>query len=344
MMLRHPTAYLITVYVLLSTEHRAQSVEIDVLLNSHQSSLVSLSLLKTEIVQTVEYQGRATEFRALYSRSPQSSRIREIGKNGETSKDVVLRDGKQKATFGHVDKQNGSRYVAAIIAPHSEMLCDMDGWELSLCALPGIHKSWSALLEEHRKSLKLSTLRVSDKQCTSIDLPEVGGIRRTIVFDPSVNYLVCKLVTYSSRAGDTSKISLRSEYSVEGFDEIAPGTFFPKSVTMNYYENDVLDIVHRTTFKNTKTVPAFPSDEFEIAFPAGVTVVDKIAGTVYKIDAREVPVGEIKKYNPVATMEPQKPSPPLPETVSSWNWLTYLSIAMILFGVYVIVRSKLKRS
>lgn len=84
--------------------------------------------MSAKVTFTIEAGKNTTVYQAEFQRSPSATRIKEKNDSGEVTKDILFRDGKQKAIIGASDGKTNNRYLSAVIANESELKSDMDPW------------------------------------------------------------------------------------------------------------------------------------------------------------------------------------------------------------------------
>jgi hypothetical protein len=155
-------------------------------------------------------------------------------------------------------------------------------------------------------------------------------------FDPSVNYLVRK---YRARADPFELVE-----SVQRFEEVRPGLFFPMVVKSEWRQQGKHVWYRTVTFTNVTINEPFPAELRELRFPADLTVQDYDKGELKKTDKNGEPTlpatdsdGNPLKLviAPPMVSPPTKPMTPstTQEEPRSWTrWLLPGSLSLLVVG------------
>ncbi len=176
--------------------------------------------------------------------------------------------------------------------------------------------------------------------------------RLELWFDPSVNYLVKKVIAHIDRPAGSKVKKQRLEGIATGFKEVARGLYFPERVVVESFDDDVS--VHRTEreFMAVKFNEPIPDEIFEVRYPPGAEISDTLSGRVVRADEQgrlmEIPGprGELARGRPLETAssagskERQTESEPIPTS----RWILPASLCLlfvvVLFSVVRLVRQR----
>lgn len=154
-----------------------------------------------------------------------------------------------------------------------------------------------------------------------------------VFFDPSVNYLVRKTISFTPQTDKT----FRWERAVLEFKECEPGVFFPTRIKAEMQQSKGKTYTRTVDISEIDVNQLLPTDIFVFRFPHGVEVGNGIRRTSYPSDAEGNPIG---KETPMGRMPPLPPGNPMTETEeepqsSWWRWVLWIALICLAAGIVV---------
>jgi hypothetical protein len=137
-----------------------------------------------------------------------------------------------------------------------------------------------------------------------LEIKHAAG-RLELWFDPSVNYLVKKAVVHIDSPPGSKIKRQRFEGVASSFREVAKGMFFPERVSVENFDDNQSTRRLEREFIGVKFNEPIPADIFEVHYPPGSEVIDKISGRVKRADengglvAIPGPEGEVARGRPL---------------------------------------------
>ena len=311
----------------------------------NRSSVAAVSTMSAHVTCTVEAGSRVTIYRADYKRSPTTVRVSEKNESGEVKKDVVYRDGIQRALIGVRGGPANNRYLSAVIAREGEIISDMDAWSMGLCYLPHERLTLDELLGRGATLGGVRSVTDAGRKKIRVDLTSSQQVHYEVRIDPAVNYLIDRIDTRFARKDGDTTTDVRSEYVVSSFTEVAPGVFFPARVVSKGLDDGKLVATHTVEFSDVKVNPRHAAGTFDLKFPSGVYVSDKINGTLYQVDGNERPMGKVMKYAPAVSLGGDSPTPVSGADETGWSlarWVAIVSVVVLVAGIVLSLRLRLK--
>ncbi len=278
-------------------------------------------------------------WRANYLRSLTATRITEIGEKGEITNDVVNRGGTQKGLAG----------TSGVIASENERITDLDAWSLALFTLPQ-HRERLTLTEmlalSTTKAISAKVVTEEGKRRVRVEFVSPEGVEFKVRLAPEVNYLIDRIETTTTSKVLSQTVKLRSEYAISSFKEVIPTLYFPDLIVSQHYRQGKLVVVQTTNITDIKLNHAIRESAFDLKFPNGTSVTNRINGTVYRSGPNEAPVGPVAPYSP-STQESVQHATPLTTTESSaWSTsriIIYCSLMMIAIGLTFAIRTRIRQ-
>jgi hypothetical protein len=293
---------------------------------------------------TVEAGSNVTVYWADFKRSLVATRVSEKNEAGEVIKDIVYREGIQRALIGVRAGNAKNRYISAVISREEEIISDMDAWSMGLCYLPHERLTLDELLGRNAKFEGIQFVRDDGKKKIRLDFTSPQLFNYEVRVDPSVNFLIDQVKTRCVRKDGDHSTEVRNEFVVSSFTEVAPGVYFPERVVSKGVEDGKLVATHTVEFSEVHVNRKYEANSFDLKFPSGVFVTDKINGTLYQVDGNGKPAGSVMKYAPVVSVGGGSPTP-LSEDDRGWSlarWLAVISVGILLSGIYLSLRFRFR--
>ncbi len=213
-----------------------------------------------------------------------------------------------------------ARSLAPIVQP----------WAWALFELPWCNKPLHKLLGETEATAVKMSLAPGGK-LIRLDIRSAGD-RYEVHVDPSVNYLVRKVVAERT----FPKVTAREEIEILDVQEVRPGVFFPNAVMLTPLGDGTWMLKGELTFHDIRVNEKLPADMFRRIFPPGTRVGDSEKKTTYTVggDGRPTAVGTIAPppTSPVAEVKTSTP----PTADDAWPWHRYVfvgSVAAVAVGL-----------
>ncbi len=284
----------ITVLTLLATAERAicGAPSMEVICDRHRAAVQAIHSLKCDVeLQRNLKDGDIERSTARYMRSGEDvfvrwqheGSVRECVVQGQVLRNISTRVPKAN---GGADPGSGSlnRYDGEEVT-----LCDI--WAKGLLHLPIPNEPKHQPLDRFlREATRVSQPRVEKGGLVLVDFnwDRPGMVdytwTGTLTFDPSANWLV-RAVSYTGHK-KTGGRPMTCRLEVTRFREVAPTVFFPVVVERHLAEADKPSrLLYTATVSNVIVNRALPARTFELRFPAGTTVYNRIEGIQFEIGA-----------------------------------------------------------
>lgn len=312
--------------------------------SGNRESLAAVAAMSARVTLKMESDKGVAVDRGVYLRSPNAMRVTEKNERGEVIKDIVYRAGTQKALLYAHERTTNRRGVGAVIAKEEQRITELDAWNLALCYMPNERRTLDETLRGEHTFHRATTGSEGGKRWVQLEF-DADDRKYTVRLDPAANYLIDRLTYRAVRKDGDHNTDVRSEYAVTSFREVAPGVYFPAAVVSKHYDGGKLFVTHTAEFLDVKVNPIFPAGAFDLKFPTGVYVTDRLRGTRYRIDANEQPAGEVYKYAPVVSYGNQSPTPVDADEKRPWSWPKIFllgSAAVLAVGIGLVVRARMK--
>lgn len=124
------------------------------------------------------------------------------------------------------------------------------------------------------------------------------------------------------------------------------GCFFPEHIvgwteTIDNTATNKKDTVLTDIRINEPITP----NTFQLQYPSGTTVADRVKGTRYRVDSSGNPISKevpLEKYGPppILPRRADGPSTETSEEPRSVNWLLYGSVGLLALGILLVVRHR----
>jgi hypothetical protein len=183
----------------------------------------------------------------------------------------------------------------------------IDAWDLALLRLFGAAGSpvtFDELLNGPHDVESISHVSEDSKNLVAIAMKlkfeHQPPAHMRIWFDPSVNYLACRLeAMYGS--------DRRKESRVFSFVEVAPGVYFPQHVENKFYSKSNLVEHNIAKFENVHVNETHTIATYSISIPTECQVIDTIANVEYTVDRNGSKVGPVRSLPSVAPLPAGQP-------------------------------------
>jgi hypothetical protein len=324
----------------------AQLAIVDEARAGNRSSVTAVHAVSAKMTIRVDPPGRPSSvFRADYLRSPEATRVYELNTTGGVVRDVVYRAGTQKAVLGERTKTATNKKLSGVITGEDEVVTDMDVWSRALFYLPHERLTLDEILGRDHTVLDASKGTGGGKKWLRVDFRSSKGFHYKVRLDPEVNYLIDRVDSIYTRIDPDKPTEVRSEFVVTSFKEVLPAVFFPETIVSKQFARGRLEVTHTIEITDIRLNQQPAAGSFDLVFPPGTYVTDKIRGTTYRAGGDQAPVGLEKKYSPVVSESVTGPTPLTAVETSSWSisrFLTLGSLVLVVVGITLIIRSRMK--
>ena len=278
--------------------------------------------------------------------------VRVKANEGDQTVEYVWKDNVSKAIITK-DVGGGEKHVAATRNGFPSRYTHRgDAWVRGLLVvnLPGTVHSvpFEDLVRQAAKILRVEKQLIDTREMIVVGLqfepPAEGKAWESeIHFDPSVNYLIRKVVRSKtgSRFADV-------EEAVQ-FKNCGGGIFFPERVVGRAGVGDKpSETRSESLLSDIRVNQPLPPEVFRLRYPAGISLTDSIRGTSYRVDSDgnplsvEKPLGTVPPPAPSRLAGPDGGAETAEEPQSRFRWILPVSIGLVAVGILLTVRKRWK--